>query len=46
LGFIYVALDLDGLRTGSMNEAPREAPVDEGSADAAGAPPGAAGVVP
>jgi uncharacterized protein len=43
LGFIYVALDLDGLRTGSMNEAPREAPVDEGSADGAGAPPGAAG---
>ena len=46
LGFVYVTLDLDGLRTGSMNEAPREAPADEGPADGAGAPPGAADVVP
>lgn len=46
LGFIYVTLDLDGLRTGSMNEAPREAPADEGFAGATDAPPGAAGVVP
>ena len=49
LGFTYVALDLDGLRAGSMNEAPAVA--DAGaSADGpspadAGPPPGAADVV-
>jgi len=49
LGFTYVALDLDGLRAGSMNEAPAVAEVGA-SADGpfpadAGPPPGAADVV-
>jgi len=50
LGFIYVSLDLEGFRSGSMNEAPREAngpalaaPPPPGAADA---PRGGAGVVP
>jgi pyridinium-3,5-biscarboxylic acid mononucleotide sulfurtransferase len=42
-GFTYVTLDLDGLRTGSMNEVLRGGDVSHG---AAGAPPGGADVVP
>jgi uncharacterized protein len=49
LGFIYVALDLDGLRAGSMNEAPTVAgagaSADGPSPAGAGPPPGAADVV-
>ncbi len=49
LGFIYVALDLDGLRTGSMNEAPAVAGAGASAAGpapaGAGPPPGAADVV-
>ena len=49
LGFTYVALDLDGLRAGSMNEAPAVAgagaSADGPSSADAGPPPGAADVV-